>query len=172
MCGIAGILARAANVSSINLAAHAELMTRSLQHRGPDDDGMWVDAEAGIAWRAWLAEPTEQLQAQLSTATEAAAVLLAENNMLRAELDQARTAPAPGSAWLDVRDATPNGTRKAALWLLQLHDEGRISLNAKFEFDFVKTCSTWRGPLTSRQAPIFERILQMIVERTGLTPPT
>jgi hypothetical protein len=131
-----------------------------------------IVAEAGISWRALLAEPTEQLQAQLSTATEAAAVLLAENNMLRAELDQARTAPAPGSAWLDVRDATPNGTRKAALWLLQLHDEGRISLNAKFEFDFVKTCSTWRGPLTSRQAPIFERILQMIVERTGLTPPT
>ena len=98
-------------------------------------------------------------------------MLLAENNALRSELEQARTAPASGSAWLDVRDATPAGTRKAALWLLQLHDEGRIQLNARFEHDFVKTCSTWRGPLTPKQAPIFERILQMIVERTGLVPP-
>ena len=127
-------------------------------------------AAAGVSWRALLAERQEQLQAQLATATEAASVLLAENNALRAELEQIRAAPS--GTWLDVRDTTPSGTRKAALWLLQLHDEGRIKLNSRFERDFIKSCSTWRGPLTPKMAPIFERILQMIVERTGLMPPT
>jgi asparagine synthase (glutamine-hydrolysing) len=49
MCGIAGF-----KVSSYGSAESYQrivsAMTDSLQHRGPDDDGVWVDAEAGVAF--------------------------------------------------------------------------------------------------------------------------
>jgi asparagine synthase (glutamine-hydrolysing) len=44
MCGIAGIWARG-RVSEPLIRA----MTRAMPHRGPDDEGIWTDAEAGIA---------------------------------------------------------------------------------------------------------------------------
>src|SRR5690349_1273752 len=43
MCGIAGILS-----SRRNISAMVARMTASLAHRGPDDEGAWMDAEAGI----------------------------------------------------------------------------------------------------------------------------
>jgi asparagine synthase (glutamine-hydrolysing) len=45
MCGIAGIL------SSQQVAEQSVLrMTRPLAHRGPDDSGCWIDADAGIGF--------------------------------------------------------------------------------------------------------------------------
>jgi asparagine synthase (glutamine-hydrolysing) len=44
MCGIAGIFGDDGHDERV---VHA--MTRVLAHRGPDDDGIWVDAEVGIA---------------------------------------------------------------------------------------------------------------------------
>src|SRR6516225_250484 len=49
MCGIAGILDTRAGTSAERLAALASEMTATLVHRGPDDGGIWVDAEAGVA---------------------------------------------------------------------------------------------------------------------------
>ena len=44
MCGIAGVLGgRGVGAETVTR------MTRVLAHRGPDDQGIWVDAEAGIA---------------------------------------------------------------------------------------------------------------------------
>ena len=44
MCGIAGVLSgRGADAETVTR------MTRVLAHRGPDDQGIWLDAEAGIA---------------------------------------------------------------------------------------------------------------------------
>ncbi len=48
MCGIAGILDTRARTSGEALAALASGMTATLVHRGPDDSGIWVDAESGI----------------------------------------------------------------------------------------------------------------------------
>ncbi len=47
MCGFAGILSS----SELGPEAGASLraMTQCLAHRGPDDDGIWIDARAGIA---------------------------------------------------------------------------------------------------------------------------
>jgi asparagine synthase (glutamine-hydrolysing) len=45
MCGIAGLIGR----TGANDATLAAAMTRALRHRGPDDAGVWADAEAGIA---------------------------------------------------------------------------------------------------------------------------
>lgn len=45
MCGIAGIVAWR---SSPNLNAEVEKMVGQLVHRGPDDQGIWCDIEAGI----------------------------------------------------------------------------------------------------------------------------
>lgn len=45
MCGIAGILGGG---NSQNLAQSLVVMSASLIHRGPDDCGEWVDADAGI----------------------------------------------------------------------------------------------------------------------------
>ncbi|MFM9912806.1 MAG: asparagine synthase (glutamine-hydrolyzing) [Methylophilaceae bacterium] len=47
MCGIAGFLSTAQ--SRTTLLDHVHGMTASLTHRGPDDMGAWVDADAGIA---------------------------------------------------------------------------------------------------------------------------
>ena len=49
MCGIAGILDPDASTSSDRLGALASTMASSLEHRGPDANGVWVDAEAGLA---------------------------------------------------------------------------------------------------------------------------
>ena len=43
MCGIAGILSSKAPSREL-----VERMGRTLAHRGPDDEGIWIDAEAGI----------------------------------------------------------------------------------------------------------------------------
>ena len=44
MCGIAGILSSGAADPAL-----VARMTTSLRHRGPDDEGIWTDAEAGIS---------------------------------------------------------------------------------------------------------------------------
>jgi len=48
MCGIAGVLNVAAG-SPEQLQRNATAMADSLAHRGPDDHGIWFDADAGIA---------------------------------------------------------------------------------------------------------------------------
>ena len=48
MCGFAGLLS-AAGLGQDELAAHATRMSERLSHRGPDDRGVWTDADAGIA---------------------------------------------------------------------------------------------------------------------------
>ncbi len=49
MCGIAGFLDPRASISAEVLGAKVSVMAATLSHRGPDDDGIWVDGEAGIA---------------------------------------------------------------------------------------------------------------------------
>src|SRR2546430_5476659 len=46
MCGIAGIIS-AKGVDQVVL----EAMTIAVAHRGPDDAGLWLDAEAGVGLR-------------------------------------------------------------------------------------------------------------------------
>jgi asparagine synthase (glutamine-hydrolysing) len=48
VCGIAGIFDPAAGTPADRLAELAAAMAGRLRHRGPDDDGVWVDAAAGI----------------------------------------------------------------------------------------------------------------------------
>jgi asparagine synthase (glutamine-hydrolysing) len=49
VCGIAGVLDAASATTSDRLTSLASAMTDTLRHRGPDDGGVWVDPEAGIA---------------------------------------------------------------------------------------------------------------------------
>lgn len=49
MCGIVGILDLGRSTSSDSLESNVRRMTSALQHRGPDGDGIWTDAPAGIA---------------------------------------------------------------------------------------------------------------------------
>jgi asparagine synthase (glutamine-hydrolysing) len=49
MCGIAGFLTGASSGLARELADVSSAMNASLQHRGPDDHGVWVDEECGIA---------------------------------------------------------------------------------------------------------------------------
>src|SRR5713101_2403072 len=49
MCGIAGFLDTTLRNSTEHLRATATSMGDTLQHRGPDDAGIWVDVSAGIA---------------------------------------------------------------------------------------------------------------------------
>lgn len=49
MCGITGILENAGKGDQQSLERHAEAMASALTHRGPDSDGIWADASAGVA---------------------------------------------------------------------------------------------------------------------------
>ena len=49
MCGLAGLLMAQPRVHGDALAAQVRTMGAALEHRGPDDAGTWVDAQAGIA---------------------------------------------------------------------------------------------------------------------------
>ncbi|MEO8494987.1 MAG: asparagine synthetase B, partial [Planctomycetota bacterium] len=49
MCGITGFIASRGQSSAEELTATVRKMADSLQHRGPDDRGEWVDAACGVA---------------------------------------------------------------------------------------------------------------------------
>src|SRR5258708_17573444 len=49
MCGIAGFIGVQPGAGPCGLDGVAIAMTRSLQHRGPDDQGQWIDRDAGAA---------------------------------------------------------------------------------------------------------------------------
>ena len=50
MCGIAGFWRNSNNQPTDWLHGAASAMSEALTHRGPDDSGIWVDAEVGIAF--------------------------------------------------------------------------------------------------------------------------
>lgn len=50
MCGIAGFVDLKRSFRADELRAIASRMAESLHHRGPDDRGVWVDAEAGVGF--------------------------------------------------------------------------------------------------------------------------
>jgi len=49
MCGIAGLLNFDVRPSESELRHVAQSMSSALRHRGPDDEGIWADSDAGIA---------------------------------------------------------------------------------------------------------------------------
>ncbi len=49
MCGFTGILDTSRQLSDSSLRDHVIRMTETLVHRGPDDQGHWVDAASGLA---------------------------------------------------------------------------------------------------------------------------
>ena len=49
MCGIAGFVSTAGAWRHDAARQAVEAMTATLEHRGPDDGGIWLDAEAGAA---------------------------------------------------------------------------------------------------------------------------
>jgi asparagine synthase (glutamine-hydrolysing) len=49
MCGIAGFVDLSGRAATAELEAIAQCMADAVWHRGPDDAGVWVDPEAGIA---------------------------------------------------------------------------------------------------------------------------
>jgi hypothetical protein len=120
--------------------------------------------DARMRWEDLLS-----LAHELKIATEAAAVLLAENTALKAELDQLRTTGTAVATWSEVGAAIAD-TQRAAQWALDLHRQGRVWLS-DVEVRFLSTCGQWDGPLTSKQAPIFQRVIERIAVHTSMTPP-
>ena len=49
MCGLAGLLRATPDTQATRLEALAGAMGDALEHRGPDDRGVWVDEETGVA---------------------------------------------------------------------------------------------------------------------------
>jgi hypothetical protein len=120
--------------------------------------------DAGIQWQDLLSSAH-----QLEIATKAAAVLLDENTALRAELEKLRATGTAIAMWSEVGRAITD-TQRTAQWALDLYYQGRVWLS-DFEVRFLNTCAQWGGRLTPRQAPIFQRVMDSIVARTGMTPP-
>ena len=49
MCGIAGLFTQNTKTQRLSLGPLAVRMSDTLEHRGPDDQGVWCDQDAGIA---------------------------------------------------------------------------------------------------------------------------
>jgi asparagine synthase (glutamine-hydrolysing) len=49
MCGLAGILEISCRSTEAEIAKRIAEMTKALAHRGPDSNGTWIDAAAGVA---------------------------------------------------------------------------------------------------------------------------
>src|SRR5581483_11570337 len=49
MCGLAGFVDRSSRAGSYDLQAAAQAMGAAVAHRGPDDSGVFIDPEAGVA---------------------------------------------------------------------------------------------------------------------------
>src|ERR1039458_2897389 len=49
MCGIAGFIAGRAQGASRSIDDIAASISETLRYRGPDDDGVWIDPEAGVS---------------------------------------------------------------------------------------------------------------------------
>ncbi|MCR4378616.1 MAG: asparagine synthase (glutamine-hydrolyzing) [Rhodospirillales bacterium] len=49
MCGIAGLFTQNAKTQRLGLKSLAVRMSDTLEHRGPDDHGVWCDQDAGVA---------------------------------------------------------------------------------------------------------------------------
>jgi asparagine synthase (glutamine-hydrolysing) len=49
MCGIAGFIDGRACIATDETANRVRRMTDAIAHRGPDDSGIWIDAQAGVA---------------------------------------------------------------------------------------------------------------------------
>jgi asparagine synthase (glutamine-hydrolysing) len=100
MCGIAGFLATNRAVSSEELTCVARRMADRLGHRGPDDSGVWVDAETrvGLAHRrlSIVDLSPDGHQPMFSPRGRYALIFNGEiynYRELRAELERARAAP-------------------------------------------------------------------------------
>jgi hypothetical protein len=119
---------------------------------------------AGMRWEDFI---DGHRRAEIAAA--AAAELLAENTALKIEIDQIRRTGTV-AVWADV-GAQVSDTRVAAEWALDLHRRGQVWLSPDFEVSFLTRCTTWSGRLTQKMQVCFQRILDRVVERTGLTPP-
>ena len=119
---------------------------------------------AGMRWEDFI-----EAHHRAEIATAAAADLLLENTALKAELEQLRRTGTAVALWNDV-GAQVSDNRVAAEWALDLHRRGAVWLS-DFEVPFLTRCTNWTGRLTPKMQPIFQRIMDRIVERTGLTPP-
>jgi hypothetical protein len=122
-------------------------------------------AAAGMRWEDFI-----EAHRRAEIATEAAAVLLAENSALKAEVEQLRRTGSSVALMEDV-GAQVSDSRLAAEWALDLHARGRVWLAPDFEVEFLQSCTRWRGRLTPKMEGIFQRIMDRIVARTGMTPP-
>lgn len=158
---------------SLDLAKFTLIVARlGSDHEGERSNAVTLGGRllqaAGMRWEDFI-----EAYRRAELATEAAAALLAENIALREELEQLRAENSRGTAvalWNEV-GAQVSDTRTAAEWALDLHHRGVVWLAPDFEVAFLRRCTTWTGRLTPKMRPIFQRIMDRIVERTGLTPP-
>jgi hypothetical protein len=119
---------------------------------------------AGMRWPDLL-KPAEEL----AIVVEAAQVLVQENEELKAELARRRGAAAVALGHAD--DWYPGvAAQEKARWCLELHASGALSLKP-WEQDFLNSIAEWKGRLTKRQEPVFERLLHRVAERVGRSPP-
>jgi hypothetical protein len=119
---------------------------------------------AGMSWAEFLAANDRE-----QVATEAAAVLLAETEALRAENTALRSANGHAGVWQDVGSSLGNH-RAAAEWALAMYEKHAIGLTQR-ELEFLRTCKRWHGRLTLRQQPWFAELMARISARTGERPP-
>jgi hypothetical protein len=139
-----------------------------------DNDGERANAEAiGIRMLRDSWEDLVEACHRIELAEEAAKHLLAENNELRAENDQLRAGNSPSIAiteWADVSSIVDNPQRQAR-WCLDQHAAGKLYLNV-FETEFLPNIASWRGSLSERQQPVFDRIIAAVARRCGRKPPS
>jgi asparagine synthase (glutamine-hydrolysing) len=100
MCGIAGIIDPSAETSAGDLALVARGMAHTVRHRGPDDDGVWVDADARVAFAFQrLAIVDLSAAGHQPFVSDDARFVLVFNGEVYNHRDLRRALPAPARGW-------------------------------------------------------------------------
>lgn len=99
MCGIAGFLTRT-NIDSERAGEIVARMTESLTHRGPDDNGIWLDNEAGLAFghtRLSILDTSKAGHQPMSSSSGRYVIIfngeIYNHSEIRAELENRNAAP-------------------------------------------------------------------------------
>ena len=140
------------------IAAAARQARRLLKAEGLS----WHDVGQAIEQRRRLLEAAKALKSERDE-------LLAENTRLKS-LQQANGAGSFFAQQLWQPAGMPLSVdNKAAMWVLDLHAQGRVHLTSKEE-DFVTSCAR-RRRLSDLQREWLEGIVKAAINRTGITPP-
>jgi len=152
MCGIAGVLDPAVTGRGEELAALAAAMAAPLAHRGPDDEGIWCDPDAGVAFSH------RRLAVLDLTATGHQPMVSADGRWVLSYNGECYNAA-------DLRSLLPDGGRG-----LRGHCDTEVVVEAVAAWGLEQTLEQINGMFAVALWDRRERVLHLVRDRLGEKP--